>query len=164
MTLTASTLEAALASLTPTASEATAIERLVDAWESYFAEATVSGAPLVAGSLSAGLSALGAGLVGLSAPGAAAAKIAAATAAFWSAQAGLATSMWVTAPVVLVPPIVPPPGLGGLEAALDAVFAAGPYELDDALGAIAAAWHAASTGATVPGSVPPAPPAPLVIT
>lgn len=164
MTLSAATLESALASLTPTASEATAIERLVDAWAEYFAEATVSGAPLVEVAIDPGLDAMATALVGLSAPNAAAGKIAAATAAFWSAQASLPTTMWITAPVVLVPPIVPPPGLSGLQAALEAVFAAGPYDLDEALNQIAGAWHAASTGATVPGSVPPAPPAPLVVT
>ena len=164
MTLAAATLEDALASLTPTASEATAISRLVDAWESYFGEATVSGGPLVAGSIDAGLDAMAAALVGLSATGAGAAKIASAAAAFWSTQAALATVMWVTAPVVLVPPIVPPAGLASLQASLEAIFAAGPYDLDEAAHEIAAAWHAASTGATVPGSVPPAPPAPLVVT
>lgn len=164
MTLTAATLESALGALLPTASEAEAITRLVSAWESYFGEATVNGAPLTPGSISGGLSAMAAAMVGLSAPDAAAGKIAAGTATFWSTQASLATAMWVTAPVVLVPPIVTPPGLGSLESALDAVFTAGPYTLADALHDIAGAWHAASTGAIVPGSVPPAPPAPLVVT
>ena len=164
MTLSAAALESALGSLTPTISEATAIARLVDAWEEYFGDATVSGAPLVPGSVAGGLSAMAAALVGLSAPGAAAAKIAAGTSAFWSTQAALATAMWVTAPVVLVPPIVPPPGLASLSSTLAAVFAAGPYDIHDAMGHIASAWHAASTGALVPGSVPPAPPAPLVVT
>jgi hypothetical protein len=164
LTLSAATLESELASLVPTSSEATAINRLVSAWQAYFGEATVSGAPLVPASISGGLSAMAAAMVGLSAPGAAAGKIAAGASAFWSTQAGLATTMWVTAPVVLVPPIVPPPGLASLSSALAAVFAAGPYDLDEALNQIASAWHAASTGATVPGSVPPAPPAPLVVT
>jgi hypothetical protein len=74
--------------------------------------------------------------------------------------------MWVTAPIVLVPPIVPPAGLGGLQAALEAVFAsnlAGELSLADAASAVAGAIHTANQGATVPGSVPPAAPAPIPI-
>jgi hypothetical protein len=106
-------------------------------------------------------------LVGMSAPSAGAASIAAAVTAFWVAIAPLATAIWITAPIVLVPPIVPPAGLPGLAATLASVFAsntAGQLSLTQAAQSIAAALHASGgIGALVPGSVLPTPPAPLPI-
>lgn len=166
MALLSATLSSALQAMTPTSSEATARQRFADAWETYFLGATVAGAPLVGTSISTGLSALASALVGMSATGAGPAALAAGVSAFWTAQLGLATSMWITAPIVLVPPIVVPPGLAGLSAALTSTFnsnRAGGLSLVQACDAIAATIHAASTGAVVPGSVPPAPPAPLPI-
>lgn len=164
--LSSATLSSALQALTPTASEATARTRLTDAWEDYFLGATVSGAALVGATISPGLSAFAAALVGMSSPGAGPAAIAAACSAFWAAQLALATTMWVTAPIVLVPPIVPPAGLTTFAAALSATFAAnqaGQLGLADACDALAATLHSATLGATVPGSVPPASPAPIPI-
>lgn len=166
MALTSATLSSALQAMTPTSSEATARQRFADAWEDYFLGATVNGAPLVGSSISGGLSALAAALVGMSATGAGPSALAAGVNAFWTAQLGLATSMWITAPVVLVPPIVPPAGLAGLSAALTSTFTsnrAGGLSLAAACDALAATLHAASTGGIVPGSVLPAPPAPIPI-
>lgn len=166
MALTSSTLSTALQTMTPTASEATARQRFADAFETYFLGAAVNGAPLVGSSISAGLSALASALVGMSATGAGPAKLAAGVNAFWTAQLSLATSMWITAPVVLVPPIVAPAGLAGLSAALTSTFnsnRAGGLTLAQACDAIAAVIHTACSGGVVPGSVPPAPPAPLPI-
>lgn len=166
MALSASTLSSALQAMTPTDSEATARQRFADAFETYFLDATVSGAPLVPASIGPGLSALASALVGMSATGAGAAALAAGVSAFWTAQLGLATSMWITAPIVLVPPIVPPAGLAGLAATLTSTFEsnrAGGLSLAQACDQLAAVIHAACSGGGVPGSVPPAPPAPIPI-
>lgn len=167
MTLSAATLSAGLQVLEPTPNEGVAITRLTDAWEGYFNGATVSGVSLAGGSIAPGLAAFSAALIGMSAPGAGAAALAAAVTAFWTAQAGLATTMWITAPIVLVPPIVPPVGLGGLLAALTAVFASnasGSLSLVASSDAVANVLHSSGgIGAAVPGSVPPTPPTPIPV-
>lgn len=167
MALSDSTLSAGLAALEPTLTEQDAIDAIVAAWSDYFAESTVNGVTATPGSFDAGLSAMSAAMVGLSEANAGSALIQAGITAFWAAIAALATSIWVTAPVVLVPPIVPPPGLAALAPALDAVFLAiteSSGTLQDAADQLAAVIHAsAGLGALVPGSVPPAPPAPLPI-
>lgn len=167
MTLSASTLASGLEALTPTTSEATAISRFVDAWDDYFAGATVSGVSVTPGSYSAGLSAMSAAMVGMTATNAGATSIQAGVTAFWTAILALPTSLWITAPIVLVPPIVPPPGLATVAAGLTAVFGsnlAGELNLADACSAVATSLHGtAGLGALVPGSVPPAPPVPLPI-
>lgn len=167
MPLLSTTLATELETLEPSASEAVAISRLVDAWEVYWGDATVNGIAATPGSFGAGLSAMSAALVGMSAPGAGAAAIAAGVSAFWTAVAPLATAIWITAPIVLVPPITPPTLLGSLSAALTATFASntvGELTLAQAAQQIAAVMHAnGGIGAFVPGSVLPAPPAPLPI-
>lgn len=167
MTLSAATLSAGLQSLEPSSSEAVAITRLTDAWESYFLGAAVAGAALAGASITPGLAAFSGALVGMSAPGAGATSIAAAVTAFWAAQAGAATAMWITAPIVLVPPIVPPPPLPALASALVPVFAsntAGSLSLVASCDAIAAVLHSSGgVGALVLGSVPPSPPTPIPV-
>lgn len=166
MALSSATLSTQLQTMTATGSEATAITRFSAAFSTYFQGSTVNGAALVPASISPGLTALQSALVGMSASGAGAAKISAGVTAFWTAQLSLATGMWITAPVVLVPPIVPPAGLAGLSAALTAVFASNVssgLSLASACNAVAATIHTACSGGTVPGSVPPAPPVPLTI-
>jgi hypothetical protein len=168
MALSAATLSTELQALTPIGSEPTAIARLSSAFDAYFREATVGGVPLVPATIAPGLAALQAALVGMSLTSAGAPQLAAAVTAFWTAQLALSTSMWITAPVTLVPPtITPPAGLVYLSAALSSVFAsnvAGGLSLGACCDAIAGAIHTACSGATVLGSVPPASPAPLVIT
>lgn len=167
MPLSSSTLADGLEALAPTDSEAAAISAIVSAWDAYFGGSTVSGVTATPGSYAAGLSTMQTALVGMSATGAGAAALAAGVTAFWSGIAGLATTIWITAPVVLVPPIVPPAGLAALPAALAAAFASntsGSSSLADSAAAVAAALHTnGGLGALVPGSVPPAPPAPLPI-
>jgi hypothetical protein len=167
MALSAATLSMALQDLPPTGDEELAVARLSIAFGDYFREATVSGLPLVPAAISPGLDAMQAALVGMSLSGAGASKFAAGVAAFWTALLGLPTSLWITAPIVLVPPtITPPTGLAALSAALSSVFAsnvAGRLSSADCCDAIADAIHTACAGATVLGSVPPASPAPLVI-
>jgi hypothetical protein len=167
VTLQANTLATELEALEPSSTEAVAIARLVDAWEVYWGGATVNGVPATPGSFTAGLSAMGAALVGMSSSGAGAAAIASGVSAFWTAVAPLATAIWITAPIVLVPPIVPPPGLGGISAALVSVFGSNTVSsltLAQCAQQIASVLHAnGGVGAAVPGSVLPTPPAPLPI-
>src|SRR4051812_33667517 len=123
MALLANTLAGQLENLTPTDTEASAISAFVDAWEAYWGSASVNAIGATPGSFAAGLSAMAGALVGMSAPNAGAAKLASAVSAFWSAVAPLATAIWITAPIVLVPPVVPPAGLPGLAATLASTFA-----------------------------------------
>ena len=154
-------------SLVPVQTEAEAIHNFSGCWSDYFSGASVNGVLATLGSYAAGLTALEAAMVGVSAPGAAATQMAAAITAFWGAIAALPTAIWVTAPVVLVPPISPPPGLSGLQVALQAAFdqnVATRANRPDAMARVAAALHTSGgVGALVSGSVPPAPPAPLPV-
>lgn len=167
MALSDSTLASGLEALVPVDDEADAIQAIVDAWSAYFAESTVAGIQATPGSFDAGLSAMQSALTGISATGAGSVVLTAGITAFWTAIAGLATSIWITAPIVLVPPIVPPVGLAALPAALEAAFAAntsGSASLADSAATVALALHTnGGLGALVPGSVPPTPPAPLPI-
>lgn len=167
MALSDSTLASGLEALVPVDDEADAIQAIVDAWSAYFAESTVNGVTATPGSFDAGLSAMQSAMVGISADGAGSASLVAGVTAFWSAIASLATSIWITAPVVLVSPIVPPAGLAALQAALEAAFVAntaGSASLADSAATVALALHTnGGLGALVPGSVPPTPPAPLPI-
>lgn len=164
MALSSATLSTGLRALVPTNSEATAITRIVAAFHGYFVQSQCSGVTATPAALAAAQAAMSAALVGISAPNAGATKLAAGVTAYWGAV--VATTCWITAPVMLVPPIVTP-GLAALPAALAATFAsnvAGGLSLVAACDAVAATIHASSAGAVVPGSVPPAPPAPLPIT
>lgn len=167
MPLNPTTLANGLAAMTPTTDEAVARSRFAGAWRTYFAGATVAGASAVPSAFEPAVSALEAGLVGMSASGAATAILTSALGTFWTTLAPLATAVWVTAPIVLIPPVVPPPGLAGLAAALSAVFASnlsGRLSLSDAAQQLATVLHTnAGLGALVPGSVPPAPPAPVPV-
>ena len=165
MVLAAATLASGLANMAPTDSEGSAIQAFVDAWEAYFDQSTVAATQATHGSYPTALSAMAAAMAGCSASGAAAAKIQAATVAFWSALAPLAAVVWQPS-VVLVPPAVPPPGLSGIAAALAPVFTSnqgGNLSLSAAANAVAGALHSANAGGTVPGSIPPSPPAPIPI-
>lgn len=125
MALAQATLQSEIENLVPTDVEADAIQAFVDAWDSYFSGASVSGVTITAGSYSAGLTALQAGLSGWSVSGAAAAKIQTAIAAFWTAISTLGPTMWTLPPpaVVLPTPITPPPGVTGISASLTSVWA-----------------------------------------
>ncbi len=167
MPLNLDTLANGLAEMTPTTVEQIARVRLTSAWRVYFAGSTVAGAPAVPAAFEPAVQAFSAALVGMSSSGAAVAVLAAAFGQFWTTLAPLATTVWITAPIVLVPPVTPPPGLAGLSASLSAVFSAnlaGRRSLADAAQALAGVLHSgAGLGAIVLGSVPPAPPAPLPV-
>lgn len=164
MPLVSSVLGAELANMAPVDNEPDAINNFAAAWETYFKDAAVLGVPTTPGSLSGAIGSMKGALVGMSATGAGAAKIAAGITAFWSTVAGAAATIWVTAP----PPTgaTPPPGLGGIAAALSAAFAAnmaGDLALADAANAVAAAIHPTQLGGIALVPPPPAGPGPSPI-
>jgi hypothetical protein len=167
MALAAATLASGLFSMAPTDNESDAIQAFVDAWEVYFDKSLVGGIAAIPGSYSAALSAMTSAMSGCSETGQGAAKIGAALTAFWSSLSSVATAVWITAPVVLVPPVVPPPSLAGVSGAVSAVFGAnttGQVTLVQSAQNLANALHAsAGIGGLIPGSTPPAPPAPIPI-
>lgn len=120
MPLIQATLASGLQNLAPVDVEASAAQNFADAWETYFMGASVAGVPV--GSLAAAKSAMVGALTGMSAPGGGAAIIQAAITSFWGVVTASASTLWVIPPNV-VPSATPPPGLGGIAAALSAVFA-----------------------------------------
>jgi len=164
MPLVSSVLGPELANLAPVDNEPDAINNFAAAWEIYFKDASVLGIATTPGSLSSAISAMKGSLVGMSVNGAGAAKIAAGITSFWGVVAGAAASIWVTAP----PPTgaTPPPGLGGIAAALTAAFAAntaGDLSLADAANAVATAIHPTQLGGIALIPPPPAGPGPSPI-
>lgn len=166
MALVPSAMAAGLSALAPTMSEGAVIEAISSAWRTYFALSAIGAAPAVAAAFEPGIAAMKGALIGISAPspGIAAVKIQAGVLAFWGAIVTLPTTIWITAPIVLIPPIVPPVGISGIAAALNGIFANNMNTLPSAANSIAGVLHSSGgLGALVPGSVPPAPPAPLPI-
>lgn len=167
MALVSSVLASGLAALVPAQTEAEAVTRIVDAWDAYFAGASVNGIPAVSGSYAAGLTAMQGALSGISVANAGAQKLQDGILAFWNAIVGLAPSIWITAPVVLVPPAIAPPGISGIAAALTPVFASNTSsnaDLVTATNSIATVLHTnGGLGGLVNGSVPPASPVPIPI-
>lgn len=167
MPLDQNTLASKLENMQPTDSEPAAIEAFVSAWSAYFAGSSASGAPVVPGAYEPGLAAMRTAMAGMSAADAGALAIQNGIAAFWGGIAGIPTTLWITAPVVLVPPIVPPAGIPGIAVALNGVFVtntAGQLSLHDATVNIARVLHLnGGTGGSVPGSVPPAAPVAVFI-
>lgn len=163
MPLVASSLASGIEALEPTESEADAIQRFVEAWDSYFSGASVSGVPVNAGTYATGLSAMASALVGWSAQNAAASAIQAAVNDFWSTIAPLGAAMWtLPPPAVVTPPLVPPTGISGIGAALEALFltlAADEATLGEAASQMADVIHAAGgIGGIAPVTIPPAGP------
>ena len=121
MALVQTTLASGLANLIPADAEADAIEEIAKAWEAYFAGASVLGSAITAGVYEPALAVLRSSLAGLSNADAAQ-KIQDSISAFWSALAPIAPALWVMPPNVAAAPIVPPPGISGMRAALQTVF------------------------------------------
>ena len=145
MALSAATLGTELQAMAPAPDEATGIDNFAAAFENYFSGATCGGASVTGGTLAPCTVALKAAMVGVSATGPA--SIAAGIVAFWSIVATTAAVIWV-----LVPPLVaatPPPGLGGLAAAIAATGTAniaGELSLIDAANAMGTAIHPFNLG------------------
>ncbi len=150
--------------MTPTSSEATAIQNFSNAWETYFLGASVSGVPTVPAALAAAKSAMIGAMTGLSVAGAAA--IQSGVTAYWGGVASAFAAIWIIPPSVVVAAI-PPPGLGGIAASLAPVFASNSADptktIAQATAAIAAVLHA-SGGLGGIATVQPPPVAPPVPT
>lgn len=166
MALVSSTLASGLLAMTPTVAEATAISNFANAWTSYFQGASVMGTP--AGSLAAAKSALQSALVGMSATGAGPAKIQAGITAFWGVIVSSGPTIWVIPPNTITL-VTAPPTLGGISAALSAIFASNAADptktLAQATNAIATALHTnGGLGGIATVQPPPvAPPVPTPI-
>lgn len=153
MAMSASALASQLLNLVPAATEVAAIAVLADAYGTFASDAVAGAATITASGIALGKAAMQAALVGVSSPGAGSAVLTAAVQAFWAAVAGgLATSFPAATAVV-------PPPHAGLQALLDATFAANTAamaNLADATQAVATdLYNQAIIGGTVtfPGPV-----------
>jgi len=146
----------ALAKIEPKDNEPEAISAFAEAFEDYFYGATATG-PAVPGSLSAARAAMEGAMTGLSVSGLASIQLG--ITAFWGIACASAASVW---PGVLS--ASPPPGLGGIAAAVGAVVplsAASKLDGPSAWRAMALAIHPCMLGgiAVLP---PPAAPMPIL--
>ena len=150
-----------LEALVPTSDVSAAISALADAWETYFAQATVGPTGVASGTLTAAKGAMVAALASLNATSGGAAAIQAGIVAWWGAVVPAAAVIWAgnTPPVLSA---TPPPSLSTIAAALAPVFASstsGSLSLQDAVAAIAAVLHPLNLGGIAavgppPGTVP----------
>jgi hypothetical protein len=155
MPLVAATLATQLENMTPVSTEAEAITNFANAWLEYFKTAATVGVPCTEGSLNSALATMKSTLVGWNAPNSAAQKIGAAITAFWGVVVGAAPTIW---PAPMIISATPPPGLGGIASALEAVFAANlsaRLELRPAVTAVANAIHPLQLGAIAIFPPPP---------
>jgi hypothetical protein len=157
MPLVASVLKTQLENMVPVSSEAECIINFASAWENYIKDAAVMGAPTAPGTLTAALASLKAAMVGCSAPNptVASTKIAAGITAFWGTVAGAAPTIWTVPQLISA---TPPPGLGGLQAAIEAVFqanVAAKLDIGPAAQALANAIHPLQLGGIAVFPPPP---------
>jgi hypothetical protein len=147
MALSAATLKAGFEALEPTNAVAEATARLATAFDDYFVQSQAGPIAVAPGSTAGAKSAMQSALSGVNAPNAAATVLAAAISTYWSTAAAAAATIWVA-----VPPAVsatPPPGLSGLQAAIEGAFAANlasEASLSDAAETLANAIHATQSG------------------
>ena len=142
----------------PVATEPEVIDVLASRFLDFFLDSTVAGSPALSGPLAPAELAFRAAAVGLSQPGQSASRVQAAISAFWTAALAVAPTVWVTIPPILPGSALPPPGLGGVSAALSSVFAvnlASNADLATASANAAAAVMPTQLGATVTLSPPP---------
>lgn len=146
MPLSVATLKAGFEALEPTAGDPS--ETIAAAFDDYFKE-NVAG-PIAGNGEAGAKSAMVGALSGIKEENAASGAIAAGITAYWGVATASAAIVWPTAPPAVL--ATPPPGLGGLQAAIDAAFAsnlASSATLPDAAGVLASAIHALQAGAVV---------------
>ncbi len=155
MPLVQATLGAELGALAPVETELEAIDNFAAAFETYFADASVTGLPTTPGTLTPATAAMKGAMTGMSVAGAAA--IQAGITAFWGVVAASGLLIWPST----MPPIAsitPPPGLAGISAALAGVFTAntaGKLDLVASANAIAGAIHPTQLGGLALITPPP---------
>ncbi len=156
MALVQSTLASGLEAMEPIDSEATAIQRFADAFDDYFAGASVTGIPVTPGTTAAAKAAMIGALAGLNTD--AATAIQNGITAYWGTVAPSATTIWAGTVGPIIPPAVPPAGISGIAAALTGVFSAntsGGLALAAAAAAVAGAIHPTQLGGIVNLGPPP---------
>lgn len=148
------TLAAELEKMEPTDKEIDAINAFAAAWEKYMEGSVAGPVPATPGSFAGAVSSMKGAMTGMSADGAAAGAISGGIGAAWGVVAGAAASIWPPAVAA-----VPPPGIGGIAAALAPVFAAntaGQLDLAASAQAVAAAIHTTHLGGIANFPPPPA--------
>ena len=156
MPLLPATLASGLEGMEPADNEQVAINNFVAAWDDYFSGASVSGVPTTPGTLAAALEGMRAGLVGMSNSGVGANIIQAAITTFWTTVAASASTVWVVVPAIIT--ATPPPGLGGIGAALTSAFSGnqgGKLELAASAVVVANAIHLTQVGGVTAQGPPP---------
>ena len=154
MALVSNTLASELESMVAVDTEAEGINNFSAAFENYFYDSTCGGVTATPGTLTAASTALKAAMVGVNSAGAA--KIAAGIVAFWAVVGASAPTIWV-----ILPPLVsatPPPGLGGLSAAIAAAGAANiaaEASLEQSAATMATAIHTIMLGGLGVATIPP---------
>lgn len=149
----------------PTVIESEVIDILAARFLDFFLDSTVAGSPALPAPLAAAELAFRAAAVGLSQTGQSASRVQAAISAFWTAALAVAPTVWITIPPIVPGSATPPPGLGGVSAALSSVFAvnlASDADLPTASANAAAAVMPTQLGATVTLAPPPPGGTPLV--
>lgn len=166
MALIPAPLASGLEALVPTDQVSDAIARIGQAFDDYFQGASVSGITPVPGSTAAARSAMEGAMSGLNAPNGAATAIAAGITQYWTALGPLIATVWIVPGFTVVPAsLVPPPGLGGLQAAIQGAFdanVAAEATLSAAANQVATAIHGTQSGGTV--TLQPIAPGPPVVT
>jgi hypothetical protein len=158
MPLVQSLLATGLEAMTATDQESVAAMRFATAFDDYFQGASVLGIPCIPGTTAPAKAAMMADLVGISDPDMAAAKIQAAIQTYWNTVAPLATAVWAGTVGPIIPPAIAPPGLGGIESAVQAAFdanTAGGLSLAASAATVAAAIHLTQLGGMVNLGPPP---------
>ena len=164
MALVSATLASGLEALTATDNVATAIDRIAAAFVDYMAGASLLGVPAVSGVLSgAPRSAMVGAMAALNSVNGAALAVSSGISAFWSAMIGTEVSIWLIPPPAVVIPgtLIIPPGLAGLQSAIQGAFdanVAAGATLSASATTLATAIHATQLGATVQVQTPPAAP------
>jgi hypothetical protein len=165
MPLVQSLLASGLEAMTPTDQESVAALRFATAFDDYFQGASVLGIPVTPGTTAPAKAAMLPELIGMSDPNKAAGKMQSAIQQYWQVLGPLASAVWITVGPV-IPPAIAPPGLSGIESAVQAAFdanTAGGLSLAASAATVAAAIHLTQLGGMVnlgpppPGGIPNVP-------
>jgi hypothetical protein len=163
MVMAAAVLASGLAAMDIVDTEAEAIDNFVSAWSDYAYDSSILAIPATPGTLEASLTAMRGALIGMNAENAGSGKIQDGIEAFWDVALPAAATIWLIPPPNVLTSVAPIPGLSGIAAALDGVFAAntsGDLDKIAATTAMANAIHPLQLGgiATI---TPPAPATPF---
>jgi hypothetical protein len=166
MVLVPAPLASGLADMVATDDPSAAIDVFANAFVDYFGGASVLGIPANAGVIGGGpKAALKAAMAGINSIDGAAQAMQDGITAFWTAVLPLALTVWPGTVGPIIPPAIAPPGLAGIQAAVQAAFdanTAGGLSLADSANAVASAIHGTQAGGLVNLGPPPPPGTPNV--